>query len=176
MINVRTKTTKEIEEQESLYRFGAAVAKGIPMTVCKTYLMKKDGTKVDTRDLSEQEILGLIANDLKDYSNPNGTYKTNPRTGVDSFKLADAIRDTYTPSIDATIQLYQMKEVYGHIVADLMGSLGSYKISDKAETIARFNKESNGDFSPVETQELISVLQQMSYNEQMRKQQSSKRR
>ena len=176
MINVRTKTPQEIEQLKADYRMGAMIAHGIPMTVCETYLMKKDGTKIDTRDLTEVQIMDLVERDLMDYSNPNGTYKTNPRVGLDSFKLASAVKDTYNPSIAGAIKFCELKEQYGHIVADLMGAFEVFKHTDKAETIARYIKETNGDFTPVETSEVIATLQQLAFNAQAKKNASGKTR
>lgn len=176
MINVRTKTPQEIEQAKANYRMGAIIAHGIPMTVCETYLMKKDGTKVDTRNLTEAQIMDLVEGDLMDYANPNGTYKTNPRVGLDSFKLASAVKDTYSPSIVAAIKFCELKEQYGHIVTDLMGSFGVFKHTDKAETITKYIKETNGDFTPVETSELVATLQQLAINEQAKKNVSGKTR
>jgi hypothetical protein len=69
-----------------------------------------------------------------------------------------------------------MKEVYGHTVDDLIGTIRADEKIIPAETIARFIKESNGDFTPLQTQEIIGVLKQMSYNEQMKEKQSFKKR
>ena len=174
MINVRQKTQAEIEQQEADYRFGAALVKGIPLKVCKTYLTKKDGSRVDTRDLTEEEILGLIHNDLIDFSSAQGSYKTTGRIGLDTFKLIEALKENgYTLSVNAVLQLSQMEQQFGHIVMDVMGSFGTAHF-DKARTIAQFQKESSGDYSQVQTDEVMAVLEQMAVNEKNRK--SSKRR
>lgn len=174
MINIRTKTEEEIKNEESLYAFGAQIAKGRPKTVCPTYLVKRDGTRVDTYDLTEKEILGLIEIDLVDYTNPRGNYKKDNRTDLDSFHLATELKGHYIPSIDATIKLANLEIQYGHIVRDLMGTIGALNHLSVAEVIARFNKESNGDFEPVTTEEAIVILEQMAVNEINRKQNKSR--
>ena len=176
MINIRQKTQAEISEEESLYRFGAAVVKGIPKSVCPTYLMKKDGTKVDTSDLTEEQILGLFQYDLMDYTSPQGSYKRTGRTDLDSFKLAEVLRGHYTPSLSAALQMEKWEQQYGHIVVDLMGGIGALSYRDKARVIAQFQKETNGDFTPVQQEEIIAVMEQMAINEQAKKNTSSMRR
>lgn len=158
MINIYTKSKEEVEKQQADYNFGAQIAKGIPFKACSTYLMKKDGTKVDTKDLSENDIMTLIALDLRD---PNSK-------GKDVFKLLKVVGEQWTPSLDAILQLYQMETVYGHIMRDIMGSIGINAFSD-ARTIAKFQKESAGDFSPIETADEIAVIQQMKQNQEAKK-------
>lgn len=166
MINVYTKTQEEIAKQDSDYARGAAMAgRGArKFSVCPTYLMKKDGTKVDTRDLTEQDMMTLISLDLQDYANPQGTYKSQGRTDLDAFKLLETVKGQNKFSLGSIAQLLQMEDVYGHIVMDLMGSIDGNEALGKARTIASFNKESNGDFSPVDKQDLIAVIQQMQAN------------
>lgn len=176
MINIRQKTQAEIREEESLNRFGAAVIHGIPKSVCPTYLMKRDGTKVDTNDLTEEQILGLIQSDLMDYASPQGSYKRTGRTDLDSFKLAEDLKGHYTPSLRATYQMMQLEQQYGHIVVDLMGSMGALVHRDKAKVIAQFQKETSGDFTPVQQDEIMAVIEQMAINEQAKKSTSSMRR
>lgn len=176
MINIYTKTTQELEKENADYRFGAALVKGIPFKACPTYLMKKDGTRVDTKDLTEEQIICLIESDVKDFSSPQGSYKTTGRSGLDTFKLIDAIKDTWTPSYGALLQIARMEQQYGHIIADIMGSVDKNDVKGKARTIASFQKQSSGDFSQVTNAEIMDIMQQMAYNEQMKKQQSGMRR
>lgn len=168
MIKIMQKTQAEIEKEEADYRLGAALAKGVPMKVCKTYLTKRDGTKVETRDLTENQILVLIYNDLLDFLYPQGSYKTTGRTDLDSFKLITILKEHgYTPSVNAVLQLTQMEQQFGHIVMDIIGSFGTAHFSE-ARIIAKFQKESAGDYSQVQNSEIIAVLKQMEINEKNR--------
>ena len=175
MINIYKKNSNELAEEQSLYDFGAHIAKGIANKACETYLIKKDGTKVDTRDLTEEEILNLIELDLRDFLSPQGSYKTSNRPGLDTFKLLDTLENVWNPSYDAMLRLYGMQNQYGSIVTDLIGTIDKKGIRNLAQTIATFQKESNGDFSDVSLEEVITVIEQLSYNEQMRKQNSRSR-
>lgn len=111
--------------------------------------MKKDGTRVDAKDLTEKQIIGLIESD---------------------------VRDIWTPSYEALLQIAGMEQQYGNIISDVMGSVDKYDVRRKARTIASFQKQSSGDFSQVTTDEITGIIQQTVYNEQMKKQQSGMRR
>lgn len=175
MINIYRKNSDELAKEQSEYDFAAHIVKGIPYKACETYLIKKDGTKIDTKDLTEEDILNLIELDLRDFLSPQGSYKTSNRPGLDTFKLLNALENVWDPSYNAILRLYGMQQKYGHIVADLIGTIDKKGIRNLANTIATFQKESNGDFSVVSLEEVITVIEQLSYNEQMRKQNSRSR-
>ncbi len=170
MIKIFYKTKEELEEENGLYHWAAIEVKGIPKVACPTYLIKNDGTKVDTTDLTEEEIMAIIEQDVKDFSSPIGSYKTTGNNHLDSFDLIDATKNSWTPSVDAILQTYHMEKTYGHIMADIRGAMDKNNIVDKAQTIAKFLKEANGYFEPTTKEETIITLQQMSYNEKMKKQ------
>ena len=170
MIKIFYKTKEELETENGLYRWAATEVKGIPKVACPTYLVKKDGTKVDTSDLTEEEIMALITQDVKDFESSNGSYKTNAKNHLDSFDLIKVTEKSWTPSVDAILQTYYMENTYGHIMADIRGTMDQNNIVDKAQTIAKFLKESNGNFEPTTKEETIVTLQQMSYNEKIKKQ------
>ena len=172
MIKIFYKTKEELEEENGLYRWAATEVKGRPKVACPTYLMKNDGTKADTSDLTEEEIMALIAQDVKDFASPIGSYKTTGSNHLDSFNLIKVTKNSWTPSVDAILQTYYMENTYGHIMADIRGAMDQNNIVDKAQTITKFLKEANGNFEPTTKEETIITLQQMSYNEKMKKQTS----
>ena len=175
MINIYRKNSDELAKEQSEYDFAAHIVKGLPYKVCETYLIKKDGTKINTKDLTEEDILNLIELDLRDFLSPQGSYKTSNRAGLDTFKLLDTLENVWDPSYNAMLRLCNMQNQYGHIVADIMGIIDKKGIRNIAQTIATFQKESNGDFSDISLEEVITVIEQLSYNEQMRKQNSRSR-
>lgn len=169
MIKIYQKTQQELENEQKLYNFGAAVAKGMAREACPTYLMKKDGTKVDTYNLTEEQILGIVQNDLIDYVSPQGTYKTTGKIHLDSFVLAEKLNGHYHPSAQGILQFAKMEQQFGGIVRDLMGSFGALKGYEKARVIAQYQKECSGDFLQPNSNEILDVLQQMVVNEQAKK-------
>ena len=175
MINIYRKNSDELAKEQSEYDFAAHIVKGIPYKACETYLMKKDGTKVDTRNLTEEDILNLIELDVRDFLSPQGSYKTSNRPGLDTFKLLDTLENVWEPSYNAILRLYGLQNQYGSIVGDVIGTIDKKGIRNLARAIATFQKESNGDFSDVSLEEIITVIEQLSYNEQMRKQNSRSR-
>ena len=170
MIHIYTKTDKELQEEQSLYNFGAAVCKGVAKTACLTYLKKVDGTRVDTCDLTEEEILGIIEADVADFKNPQGTYKTQGIDEPNVFKILRLVKYTWTPSYEAVLRIMQMEQKYGHIMMDILGSVDKRDIRTQASTIAYFQKETAGDYTPVTREELMAVIQQMAANEKRKKQ------
>ena len=175
MINIYTKSSEEIEKEKIDDMFFSKAVRGIPTGVCPTYLMKRDGTRVDTRDLTEEQIIGLIESDIMDFSSPEGSYKKTGKSLPDTFKLIDIVKDTWTPSYDAILKIAGMEQQYGHIIADIMGAVDKKGVRYEARTIASFQKQSSGDFSQVTNDEVMSIIQQMAYNEKMRKQSRMKR-
>ena len=173
MIHIFTKTDKELQEEQSLYNFGAAVAKGIAKKACPTYLKKVDGTRVDTCDLSEEDILGIIEADVDDFQNPQGTYKTQGIDEPNVFKILRLVKDTWTPSYEAVLRIMQMEQKYGHIMMDILGSADKRNTRTQASTIAYFQKETAGDYTPVTREEMMAVVQQMADNEKRKKQNAS---
>lgn len=170
MINIYTKTAKEIEKENNEYRYGAALVKGTPRKACPTYLMRSNGERVDTRDLTEGQIMRLIENDVKDYQSPNGSYKKGNKKDLDTFQLLKVIEKTWRPSYDALYQLCKMDYKYGHIMMDILGVADTRNFRHDAHAIAKFQKECNNDFSDVTIPEMLGIMQQMSYNEQIKEQ------
>lgn len=170
MITIYQKTRKEIDEERGLYAWAAHEIKGESKTVCPTYLMKKNGTKIDTSDLTEDQIMAIIAQDVQDFFSPTGSYKTTGNNHLSSFDLIDVTKNSWNPSINAILQTYTMEQTYGHTMADLRGYMDKQNIVGKANTIAKFQKESNGDFGLPTEKEVIAIIQQMDYNEKMKQQ------
>lgn len=175
MINIYTKTHQEIVDEKRLHYWVSREIKDIEKPVCLTYVINNDGTRVDTNDLTENDILNLIEYDIKDFKAVDGSYKRNGNNYPDAFKLIEALGTNYTPTYDGIFRLYQMKQQYGHIIADITGGL-VYKVTDKARMIAKFQKECNGDFSQVSDEDIVSIIQQMNINEIAKKQQYSIKR
>ena len=154
MIYIYTKTKKEIEKEQVLNNCGAQIAKGVPNQVCPTYVIAKNGFRVDTCDLSSDDIIALITDDLKD-----------PETrGAHAFKLLKVLRGSWKPTYDDVIKLYQLLSKYGHIIRDIMGTLDLNIVRD-AYTIARFQKQTSGDFTGVTAEDELAVIRQMKQNE-----------
>lgn len=150
MIMIYNKTAKDIAEEQALYDFGAQVVKGTPKRVCPTFVIIKGGARVDTCDLTARDIVSLISDDLKDP-------KSN---GADASKLLRLLQTTWKPTYDDVLQLYQLENVSRSTIRDIMGTL-RIKIVEDAYTIARFQKDSMGDFRPVTNEDEIAIIEQM---------------
>lgn len=171
MIKIYTKTDEELEKENSLYRFGAALVKSYPKKACPTYIVRQNGEKVDTDRLTEAEIIDLIDWDLYDYTSQTGTYISQPRTGLDTFEFLNVVRDKWTPSCEAILKLELLSDKYGFgIMSDIIGSADKNSLHSRAWIIARYQKQCNDDFSDVTRDEIRAVLKQMAINEKKQKQ------
>ena len=166
MINVYEKTEKEIENEAADYRWAASMVKGVPRRVCPTYLKKKDGTRVDTWDLTESEIISLFSRELAQ----NGK-SLDPSVGSFIKSLPKNLKF----SLDGVLEFLNLESKYGSVAADLMVSF-CIETLNSARVIAKFNKECNGDYSNVIDQDLVAIVSQMKQNELNRNRQSSIRR
>lgn len=175
MIDIKNKTPDEIMAEKRLQYWAPHKGEKPEEKICKTYLIRKDGTRVNTNSLNENEILSLIEDDIKDYNATNGSYKINGNNYLDSFKLLELIGNSYTPSCNGILQLYQMKQQYGDIVTSVMNVLDD-KFTSKARIIAEYQKECNGDFSPINDDDIIPIIQQMNINKMTKEKQSSIKR
>ena len=170
MIHIYTKTEEELNEEQSLYDFGARVAKGIPRKACPTYLIRTNGERVDTWDLTEDEILGIIEADVADFKDPKGTYKANGINELASFKLFRTLKDRWTPSYEAILRIYEMEKKYGHIMMDILGSIDKRDTGTTVSAIVYFQKETAGDYTPATREEIMAVVQQLAINEKKKSQ------
>lgn len=168
MVTIYRKTEQEKLEEKGLNTWAAREVKGVPKAVCPTYLIRKDGTRVDTSDLTEEQIMSIINNDVKEFVSANKSNLPASSSHLSSFDLIEATKDSWTPSIYAILQTYSMQQVYGSIMADIRGCMDRQNVVDKARLIAQFQKESVGDFGIPTEEEVIEVLQQMGYNEKMK--------
>lgn len=160
MFTIYTKTKEEIESEEAIR---AQIHGNTP--ICKTYVKTKDGRRINTTSLSDEQIITLIDFDINDFLNPNGYYKRDNRTDLDSFKLAKALGKDYKPSYDLVLNLLAMYSKYGHIVMDIMADFNCGKIYNKASIIVEFQKQTNGNYEAPTIDEIIGVINQMKENE-----------
>ena len=165
MITVFQKNEQEII-QERFYRH---ILNDPSQQICPTYLQRKStGEKVDTSDLTEDELIAIIKADIQDYSTQNGSYGSfqNPnRRKPDVFNLAHALQNrTYSDYF--LFQLFQLSLQDGyHMISDIIGALGLNQRLFEVKAIAKFQKECSGDFRGYTTEDMLQVLMQMVQNE-----------
>lgn len=177
MIKIYSKTQEELKEEQATNDWAVREVKGsITKKACPTYLVQNDGTKVDSYNLTEKDVLTLINYDLKDFCNENGSYKKNNRTGLDTFKLLDTLSEDFKFSHQGIITLMQMETAYGSIAKDVVPVADKDNLRGSAKEIATYIKQSNGDFSETTNEETIEVLQQMQINEMNKKKTHSTKR
>ncbi len=111
---------------------------------------------LEIKYLYEGQILRLIKEDL-----------ASDRLGRDSMLLIErflSYRNDFILSLQGNLILLDLEKVYGHPVMDILGVLSRNRIRDTAYEIARFNKETNGDYSIPTLDEIRNVVRQMVAN------------
>ena len=172
MLKVFLKTDKEIEEEENWYRFGAAIAKGIPMKVCPYYLVRKNGEKVNVSDLSEKDIYSFYAQALETaYKDKKNSSKNDAL--AEAFKLTDAlIKTDYSPSYEGLRYAFELMENDDKTISswsqDLIKPLASNKI-DYVNVIATYLQESKGNFEGPTKEQKLQVVNQLEKNAKNKK-------
>lgn len=175
MINIRQKSQNEIREEEGLYSFAAAEVKGTSRKACPTYVVI-NGEKKDTWDLTEEEILSLVARDVADFSRDTISYNKRRGNGsMDSIDLFKSLRKDFELSAKGNLYFLELEKRYGHIMMDLLGSLTKMETMNKARMIAQFQKETNGDFEYATSDEVRAIIEQMAINEENKKKQTRTR-
>ena len=175
MIKIYQKTQKELQEEESLNAFANAVVRGTKEEVCPTYVIL-NGEKKDTWNLTEEDVFSLVIHDVDDFSRDSISYnKRRGKPGIDSFDLFNVLSKNFKLSPKGNIYFLELEKRYGHIMIDLLGGLTKMETMNQARIIAKFQKETNGDFSYVTADEIQSIIEQMALNEKNRKKQTKKR-
>ena len=141
---------------------------------CSTYLLTKGGQKIDTNQLTEQEVLKLISQDLNAYFEDRKKYAMQTQQeSIFSYDLVDALKEHWNPSCGAIFRLKEAEintekrnEDLSFVLKDLISRIDKNGIVQKAEAIAQFNQQSRGEHGSVSKEEVLRVLDQMVINEQ----------
>ena len=166
------------------------------------YIEKKDGTKIEIKSLTEDEILELIFLDLKDYYNTENSsysYDKNDLIETVDYNLNKVFENPYpgdrkraldSISFGATLysighpcrkskyflfKLGQLRKLYPEKIIYLCRKMNVESYYDEAVSIARFQKDCAEDFSEVSWDDLLGILEQLVINEKNRKNSKNKK-
>ncbi len=144
MIKIRAISKKNIGEIcEQIPGYERYYFRGVPVFVNGKYVIMNDDKKIPVVALTEEEVVSLIINDIKEYLKKGGKYE-NSNIPLDTFELIAAIKSTpsstYSAKWDTTIELYRLyMETKQHIIMDVMGSIpGVFNILEKANFVTEF--------------------------------------
>lgn len=177
MILIYKKTENEINAEIAKRSKLQSFAKITAKEICPTYLITVDGRTVDTKNLSDQEVTDLFDEDLFDFFNIDGTYKSGRpvhnkvdnlenlivvgRHIPDSFILADLLADRRF-SYDTLIDLMHLRKQYGEMGANLTDTLrDTARIIKYAKDAINFGQEFKDGSKPVEEEEIIYIIEQL---------------
>lgn len=194
MLSIFEKTQDEMEEEKEFNKYCEGGKKGIIKDVCPFYIVSKDKTKVDVLDLSEEQIIHLYRQSLREYIIARSNHEMDSNGMIestyDAFKLTEGLKGKRTVSYEGLKQILELfspdfltkyerpmmdfslsqseKEVYKIIAKKLLTPFVNEKMN-KVETIAKYLKESKGDFENVSDEMKYEVINQLIINEQSRK-------
>ena len=117
MITIYEKDINEIHNE-----LGQILLNEEKRNICLTYILELDGTRINTDDLTEKEIISLIKHDLMDYKAPEGSYKKHPRE-LDSLRLAHLVRDKMMPTVNGAYELYRLIPKYEEIIPRIFNGI-----------------------------------------------------
>lgn len=121
---------------------------------------------LDTYDLTDDQILSLIQQDILEFVNPFGFYA---RMGIKTpmlFDLIRSLRPNYYPSTNMVLQLALMETLLGNVITRIMRKLNCGQKLTKAKRLARKLKTDNNDTGEITPQDIIEALQMMFAEEQ----------
>lgn len=138
------KTQEEIDEEQGLLDFGAQIAHApYAEKACETYIINKDGEKINTTALSAIDVV-IIAMNNKNLEIKNHITKEQY---IKDFSTLQEIMN-----LAEFTQTSQSKA----LLADVIGSLGGNKLLEKARVILFYEKEIKGE--KVNLEGIISSL------------------
>lgn len=173
MLKIFEKTKQEIIE-ELKGKMPNKRINYIPEDFCKTYVITKDNEKVETRDMTEGQILSFISQAIiGSVNSEDGSIKQEDLEGYNEAKRLLRILDDFTPSyfgMKAVLDLFEHENsaVRSYAMALLM-PICEDKMKE-IESITKFLKETQGDFSMSTKEEKIQVVNTLADNERMRSQ------
>ncbi len=172
MLKVYEKTEGEIRGERNYNKAFPTLGNSPVKIVCPTYVVKKDGTKVDVWDLKEEEILSFVNQALREGIVAK-TKKVYGKDGqiealVEASKLTKELKGHYTPSdkgLKSAIELFEDDNSFIRSWSkDILTPLVTDELS-KVKTIARYLQETNGNFYEPTKKQLFEVVDQLSQNE-----------
>lgn len=141
--------------------------------LCKTYVVNKDGDCIDTDQLTETQILSIASQAIKISAQ---AYKESrvlkDNLILDATYLMELVEAHYEPTLDGLKVMIPLLKNQDEVVRQYANDVllptavrGHYY---EVEAIARFLKESRGNFTPVAAYDMLPVVKQMQLNEQRR--------
>ncbi|MBQ7798544.1 MAG: hypothetical protein IJ371_05425 [Clostridia bacterium] len=133
------KSDAQIQKEKGEQLYYARLVKGIPSPVCEHFVVHKTRGIVDIWNISTQDIVNFIL------SNKNNN-------GFDILKYCN--QDQMINDYSTLQSILDMEQQHGHIIRDIIGSMGGFKLYNNAKTIALYQSQVEG--REVTVQDIIS--------------------
>ncbi len=142
--------------------------------VYSTYVVINN-EKRNTRDLTEEEILALIENDIEEYMQDMEAYSKKKGNGLlGTFDLLANLPSDFKLSAKGVLYLLKLEKKFGHIVVGVLNGLTNMELINQAMIIAKFLKETSGNFSDITLDDIYLVIEQMVVNDEKKQNKTSK--
>ena len=141
-----------------------------PRPLCATYVVTKDGVCIDTDQLTEMQILTIASQAIKLTAQAYKECRTlKDNLILDATYLMGMVEQPTWEGMKVMIPLLKHQDMiiqnYARDVLLPAAVRGHY---DEIENIARFCKESRGNFAPVAAYDMLPIVNQMQINEERR--------
>ena len=138
--------------------------------VCPTYVVTKDGDCIDTDQLTEMQILSIASQAIRLTAQAHKECRTLQDNLIsDATYLMGTVEQPTWEGMKVMIPLLKHQDMimqnYARDVLLPAAVRGHYY---EIEAIARFYKESRGNFAPVAAYDMLPVVNQMQINEERR--------
>lgn len=170
------KSQKEIDAIKNQLHFYAQRVKGVADTsnICPLRVVLANGQKVDTWNLTEQDIINLVKANAKEMTPNNGSLD---KVGTaNTFKVLKSWQEKHpTVSGDFVSIFYQLRDSFNgaqrEVVRDMLTPLINETV-EKAKINAKFLKGTKNNFKPVTEKEIVAVIKEQERQVEASKQQN----
>lgn len=166
MLKIYEKTEKEIDEELKIFclKQSQELTQKYRKSICTTYVITKEGHRVDTDELGEKQVLGLCKSAIITAFNKNDFYLLN-----EAFRLANItsarIDLSYAGLKEIVPMLKDNRVKVRAWSADIFGCFDLTKYHN-ACLITKFLEQSKGNFNEPNKNQICNTLDIMEKNEQ----------
>ncbi len=144
-----------------------------PRPLCETYVVTKNGDCIDTDQLTETQILAIARQAIMLSAQAHKEHRAlRDNLIIDASCLMELVKPHYEPTWDGMKTMIPLLVNHDAVVQGFARDVllptaerGGYH---EIEVITRFFKESQGNFAPVNAEDMLRIVNQMQINEERR--------
>lgn len=144
-----------------------------PRPLCETYVMTKNGDCIDTDQLTETQILAIARQAIMLSAQAHKEQRVlRDNLIIDATCLMELVKPHYEPTLAGMKTMIPLLVHHDAVVQgyarDVLLSTAERGGYHDIETVTRFLKESKGNFTPVNAEDMLRIVNQMQINEERR--------